>query len=558
MCKKFQKVDFVKIFISFSLMCIGLFHEFLACAAGVVLAVYLCIYALKNKNIKIYINLTGVAVLMIVLFYGLSTFWAIDSGSAIIGFFKFLPVLLFLLVLMQQKTDCGDYFDIVTYVACFMTVVSSILMQFSALSKWFSVSGRLAGFFQYSNTFAVFLLFALVAVITKTKHSYTDFVMIPILLFGIIYSGSRTAFVLTLSAVCVQIIFDKNKKRRLVLLSTVVLIVSAAVLYAAVTHNFNSVGRFLTISLSESTFVGRFLYFKDALPVILKHPFGLGYMGYNYLQYSFQTGVYTVRFIHNDFLQLMLDIGWLPTAVFIAAIIKSFFKKGVSIRKRLLLFVVCAHTLFDFNFQYVAFFMLFILLLDYKDGEQKEISVSKFFSLITASVVSLLFIYMSIAQALSYFKQHELSNQIYPWNTQNHIAMLTASDESNKEKIADKIIKDNGYVALAYNVKAHRAYSKGDFKNVIKFEKKAITVSPFTYEAYEEYCRMLINGIYLYEKSGDKYSADVCRKELKNVSVQLASLPNRQSELGKMIKDQPKTELPDEIIKYIEAMDYEK
>ena len=46
-------------------------------------------------------------------------------------------------------------------------------------------------------------------------------------------------------------------------------------------------GRFLTTSLHSSTLLGRLLYAQDALPVILRHPFGLGYRSYTYMQGSF-------------------------------------------------------------------------------------------------------------------------------------------------------------------------------------------------------------------------------------------------------------------------------
>lgn len=554
MGESIRKIDFIQIFLVISFFAVGLFHEFTACIAGFVLVAYLCRTVMQKKSLTIYVNLASISVFAIVVFYGISAFWALDSGSAVLGFFKFLPLLFFILILMQKKETPDDYLHIVPYAACGMTVLSFLLMQIPALQDWFSVSGRLSGFFQYANTFAIFLLAALIIVATKERHTKVDLVLIPILLFGIVASGSRTVFALMLLALFVLIITSKNKKYSFLLLAAIVLVVGAAAIYAAVTQNFSTIGRFLTTSLTESTFVGRLLYFRDALPVILRHPFGLGYMGYNYLQYSVQTGVYTVRFIHNDFLQLMLDIGWLPTALFVAAIIKAFFKKGASLRKRLLLFVIAAHTCFDFNFQYLAIFMLFLLLLDYKDGEAREIQVSKAVCGICAAVASALCLYMGLAQSLTYFKQYALSDRLYPWNTQNHIALLeNANDDA--DSLADKIIQNNGYVALAYRVKAVNAFSAGDFEQVMEYQNEAIDVAPFFYETYEEYCYMLINGIFLYERAGDTYSAEVCREELLSVVEQLQSLPDKQSKLGKMIQDQPETELPSEIMEYVEAME---
>lgn len=554
MCKQVKKVDFIEAFIIFSTMLIGLFNEFLACAAGVIICIYLLILSMKQRKTVFYINITSISVFAIVLFYGLSTFWAVDSGEALIGFFKFLPLALFVILAMQKSEPLDSFFRYIPISAVFMTAVSTVLMQIPALKSYFSVAGRLSGFFQYSNTFALFLLISVIIIATKDKLTVADFLMLPILLFGIIYSGSRTAFALMIVTVLALIIFKKNNRHRIVLAALVTAAIVLSALYALFTDNFYSIGRFLTISLTESTFVGRLLYFKDALPVILKHPFGLGYLGYSYMQHSFQTGVYSVRYIHNDFLQLFLDIGWIPTLLFISAIIKSFLKKGASLRKRLLMFIITAHTCFDFNFQYIAIFIIFILLLDYKDGTEKEIGVSKFAVITVTALLTASFTYIGIAQTLLYCKQYDTANRVYPYSTQCDIVLLQTQSNKDAAKTADKIIKSNKYVDFAYRIKAREAYSNGDFKNVIDNEKKAIEVAPFTYEIYEEYCYMLINGIYLYNKTGDKYSSDICRKELAATVEQLQNLTEKQSRLGKMIKDQPNTELPEEIIQYVETL----
>lgn len=554
-----KKFDFLTLFLIGSLYTVGLFHEFIACVAGVILCIYLSIYVYRNKKLNIYINVSSIAICLISLFYGVSCFWALDSGLAFFGFLKFLPLFLFLLVLMQQQKSVEEYFEIIPYIASIMVVVSAVLMQIPALTKWFSVAGRLSGFFQYSNTFALFLLMSLIILATKENYAKIDLLLVPVILFGIIYSGSRTVFVLMVVSVLALIIFNKNKKYKFILFGGVLAVVGFAILYATITDNFSSIGRFLTLSLKESTFVGRLLYFQDALPVILKHPFGMGYLGYHYYQHSIQTGVYTVKFIHNDFLQLMLDIGWIPVIIFVIAILKSFFKKDASLQKRLLILVVSAHTCFDFNFQYVAIFMLFVMLLDYKDGNKKEIIVAQPLNTIIAIILSFTFVYVGIAQMLTYFENYDISNKLYPWNTENHMAILSESSElSGKEKLADQVIANNGYLALAYDVKAKIAYSKGDFSKVIEYKEKSIETSPFTYSSYEDYCYMLINGIYLYEKYNDEYSADICKKELVLAAQKLSENSENLSELGKMIKDQPRVHLPDEIIEYIEELDYEK
>ncbi len=66
---------------------------------------------------------------------------------------------------------------------------------------------------------------------------------------------------------------------------------------------------------------------------------------------------------------------------------------------------------------------------------------------------------------------------------------------------------------------------------------------------------MLASGIELYKKAGDTKSAEVCKKELKNLSVFLTAANDKVSFFGKRIYDQPTTELPKDLKDYIEAME---
>ena len=207
----------------------------------------------------------------------------------------------------------------------------------------------MAGFFEYPNTFALFLLLGLIVLGTAEKLHLRDLFLATVLLFGLFKTGSRTVFFLLLCcALCIGI-FRKNKKLRI----AVAILTGAAVVLsltvAFLTDNMQTVGRYLTSSLSSSTLLGRLLYYKDALPIILHHPFGLGYKGYYYMHPSFQTGVYSVLYVHNDFLQLLLDVGWLPAGLMGIAVSKAFLQRGASLRTRLLLFALVAESMVFFD-----------------------------------------------------------------------------------------------------------------------------------------------------------------------------------------------------------------
>ncbi len=540
-----------------SLVCIGLFHEYLACVASVCLLVYLAVLIRRQGALHIKKNLTGLFLLLLVAGYLLSCLWAVDIGMAFIGFLKFLPVLLFWLALIQKPGSTETLLSILPPLATAMTVVSIVGMNLPFSAFFFSVAGRLAGFFQYPNTFAALLLIAELMVVMRDTHSWRDYVYFAVLVGGILYTGSRAVFLLALVANVVAIFFSKDKRFRWSVLITAAAVAVAGVAYMLLSGNTALMDRLLSISFTESTFVGRLLYYQDALPTIAQRPFGLGYLGYLYLQRGFQTGVYSVRCIHNDFLQVLLDVGWIPFVAMVSAVIATLKSKRVTKQKKLLLVVLALHSAFDFDLQYIAMFFLFVLLLDPERGEDVKLSLSRrrAMAMSTCIVAAVGCLYMGVTLAFARFGLAEVSYHMYPANTENACKLLSkAEDIKDANVIADEILARNKYVVEAYKVKARGAYAAGDFGALMKIKRQAIQLAPFEYKEYEEYAHMLVRGIALYSQSKDKYSVEACRQELVWIRRELQSLPSRQSALGKLIDDQPTTQLPQEIDQHIAGM----
>ena len=161
-------------------------------------------------------------------------------------------------------------------------------------------------------------------------------------------------------------------------------------------------------------------------------------------------------------------------------------------------------------------------------------------------------LYFSVALALSHFKQWEIADEMLPFNTENKIHMLEKeSDITDANDMANEILKQNTATYIPYSIKAKYCYSQGDFTGLMENKHEVFEKNPFEYAEYEEYCGMLINGIALYTKSGDLQSARICGEELIATKTRLAENEEKLSDLGRKIKDQPKTVLPDEILKYI-------
>ena len=229
--------------------------------------------------------------------------------------------------------------------------------------------GRLGGFFQYANTMALYILIAIVVhlfsmemVGEQRKEKAIYFGKLLIMVAGLMWTGSRTTLAMF---VLILIWFGIRQKRYKLTAGIIGGTAAAAVIALAAFGKFSSFARIFTISAYNSTFWGRFLYWQDAIPVILSHPFGIGYGGYMRIQPAIQTGVYVTRYIHNDYLQIALDHGIIAMLAFVALLIRSI-SASVKSRDELrstLLIMIAVHAAWDFDLQYYAITALLLLLL---------------------------------------------------------------------------------------------------------------------------------------------------------------------------------------------------
>ena len=554
--EKTERGIFLPVFMIICFFSVGLFHNSAVYTAGVVLCIYLIASVVKKGGFRLYINLSSVAVAVLAASYLLSCLWAVDGGGAFLGFLRYCVLLVFALAVMQVKKCVREsIFLIFAYSAVGMTVVSAVLMQFDATDSLFSVAGRLSGFLQYPNTFAVLLLCAMLIILTKEKIMHFDYAMLAVLLFGILYSGSRIVFALTVVLVIAAVFTRPGKKVKVVLSISLLLAVVAAVAYGAVSGNIYNLARFLTIDLAESTFVGRILYWIDALPLLLRYPFGMGYLGYYYVHTSIQSGVYYLSYVHNDFLQLMLEVGIVPAGLFVAAIVKSFFRKGAGKRNRFLILALCAHSFFDFDMQFV--FVLFILLmcLGLDGGKAININGANIALPCVSGALGILLLYFTVSQTAYYTGNPKLAYAMHKSDTQAALNLLVNEDDPEEMyRLAEEILSRNEYSYLANSAMGNCYFSQGDVPSAMEYKREAIRLAPFEYDEYEQYCEMLVYCYDAYKSMGDEASAEYIKNELASVVGLLEESEERLSPLGKKIKDQPKSSLSGEISLYVKEI----
>lgn len=532
----------------------GLYYEGLCAIYSVALLLWLVLYS-KKEQIIYRRNASTAAIVALFAGYLITPLWAVDHGLSLWGIAKILPLALFAVCLMQcsiqqRNTLLCD----LPVLGSIMVLASCILRFIPALTDFFIINGRLGGFFQYPNTFASFLLVGMVVVFfDKQKRLIVRMGESTILALGSMQAGSRAVVLISIPVVLVSILCQKEKRPAALLLGSLALGIAAGIL-AAKAGNSSAADHLTEMSANASTFLGRLLYWRDALPVCLKHPFGLGYLGYYFMQGSFQSGVYSVRWAHNDLLQILLDVGWIPTVLCVVAAWKAVRCKCNSAMQKMALVACLAHALCDFDLEYISMFMIVLLTLDWESGRAVALKTPGV-GVGVAVLLAAFSAWIGTTSALTVLHRDTAAVRIYPWNTFSQIRLLTEDTDANAlaERSA-QIIRQNRYSAVAWNAQALVAWQRGDISEMVYAKRKAMSCNKYDIAEYTDYIDKLLDGAARYERAGQHENALLCMEEAKQVPQYLSDTRSRTSALAWKIADVPQLELPQEYIDRLAAL----
>lgn len=511
---------------------------------------------LRAKKIYISKSMTSISISLFVFMYFIVWLWAVDRGMAFMGAMKFFPVAVFLF-LICQKEERENLIALLPLLGSLMTIFSFVMMQFEIFKPSVTVAGRLAGFFQYPNTYAVFMLVCLLISIFRLNFKQLDWLEILYIIveiFGIYMSGSRTVFALTIFSL-ILVLAARKEKLKMLLGIFLVFGVIAGILF------FTEDGRELVLRISGmstgfSTFFGRILYVQDAVKLILKHPLGLGYYGYYFMQQEIQTGVYSVANAHNELIQAMLDIGIIPGIFLYIGIVKSIFSSRTEARNKIVLTVLLLHSLFDYDLQFLIMWYVLILFIDLGTIKEYKISgLTKTVSAIVGAAVIGCAVSVGLSDLFYIINDFSKAEQMYEGNTLAKIDSLSEieSVEELQEK-ADEILKENEHVAIAYSAKARALFSQGDVEGFIKNKLTALQRAPYQYEEYTDYLDTLAYCVGEYIQKKDMDSAKSCLLRAEQVPGMLETVKKKTSMLGWKIKDRPEVTLSQEYFDLIDEM----
>lgn len=547
----------------------GGYFCFVSAAAGIVLMAVITCRLIWSRSFYIVFGWNLAAAVILPLGYFVVGFWAVDTGMFLLGVVKFLPVFLYFIALCQIGPEEKErLICLLPVFGSLMTLISFIMMQFPALQPYAAVGERLAGFFQYPNTYALFMLVCMLISIYQVggaisgkectyeretaytgllrngKRGWEHFIHILIALLGIGLSGSRIVIVLAVFSFLILAVSQKGFRKYGILCVAVFAFLSFVLVLCGLGEEV--IKRLSSIENASISFKGRLLYGQDAVKIIADHPFGLGYYGFYFLQKEVQSGVYSVVNVHNEFVQMMLDIGILPALVLYGALIRSLISKGISARERLVLLVITIHSLFDFDFQYLVMCFVLFLFLEQKNIRKIEVhELGKGAAALLFILTCVLCIPTGISDFFYIYNEPQKAVKFYDGNTLAAVELMAQTNDAVKmEQLADKILENNTHVSAAYRVKAYSEFSRGNIEKFVEYELTAIGLEPYWYEEYVNYLDRLVLCAESCLQKSETEKAIFCLERAEEIPGMLEEVKERTSRLGWETKYRPKVTLP--------------
>lgn len=516
----------------------GGIYSFSVFFAGAFLSVLYFIRLNKSKKSIIVKNHLYYGTLCLCFSAVCSMIFALDKGMAFLGVLRVFVCFVWMLYLMQLSEKERDFLlSIVPDIGSVMTVLGILSYPIPMLRVFLWQAGRFGGFFQYSNSCALFFILGIFILILNSKTDRKNLFKITLLIAGVFLTGSRGGMII-LICFLLWVVITKKQYRKLLITELAVLL-STGFVYGYVSGNFQNIARIFTVFRLPGTLYGRILYMIDAVPVILKHPLGIGYMSYAVIQPSIQTGVYTSKFVHNDWLQFTLDYG-LPFVLILIIIVLIQLVKGKQEKwKKILLVLILSYSLLEFHLQYFSIIMILPLLFDFQDDKaiiQRRGVVLE--NQIIVTFASVVFLYFGIAGVLSYAGMEEASLSMYPYDTQTITSLLEKETEKEQaENLAKRLCKLNPYESLSYNVLCYSSLMDGNIKDAISYKLKVLEIERFQMEHYSDFEQMIKMIQQQYHDDG--LLMEFCEDSLETMYLLLEDTQKNVSPIAYMIRDIP-------------------
>lgn len=491
----------------------------------------------------------------------LSALTGIDCGESIYGLLRLITILVMEMAVQQlEERDKKAFLYTIPFTGIFL-LMGCFFHNFSIFQGWVSGIGRFNGSFGYSNTMALFLLLGIII----AEHFYRRGrrVIQLVLAVGVLATGSRTAFVILCGYLV--FIFVRYKGRNKNILFVFSGIVGLIGFISVSGGNLHGMSRFLKLGINASTFQGRLLYWEDAIRMLAKKPVGLGYMGYFYFQQVEQTGVYSVRFVHNEWIQWVLDYGILAGIGLAMYLYHQCKWRNIPAPDKELMCVIAIYSFFDFHMQF--FSIIFIALMLIPKGnvtwmcgwERKKQRMWKYGLLCGTGLSLCLCIATGIAE---YYADVEDYNQAVKWNpfsAQYKQQLLLQSENLEAADIyADSLLGKNKYLYAAYLIKSNAAAQKGQLDNFIENRRKVLRLRKYKVNEYEEYFEILFNWYLNSYENGNMKEREMCLAAMKEIPELITDVKRKTSLRAYRIQEKPEIAFKNDYINLIKQIEGSK
>jgi O-antigen ligase len=254
----------------------------------------------------------------------------------------------------SAKTERAIFISLISIAVLGLLAFFSIIYIPGAVIE---TTNRLQSVIQYANTTALLMFIG----ILYSVHSYISHKKIGKLICCLIFAvtllltGSRTSLMVALAVCTLYAMIMAGRRGKIIVAGSVVLAVCAVAGFSLITDI-----RIFRISFFEATLVERYITFQDAISMMRGNwLLGIGTGNWQQWQFLYQSAPYEVKFIHNYYLQLLLDGGFLAPLLFFAATLPAIIK-GISAKNlhAFILIAVMMQAFLDFDLIFSAVAMI--------------------------------------------------------------------------------------------------------------------------------------------------------------------------------------------------------
>ncbi len=452
--------------------------------------IFLAILVHMQKGIYMERSLTTLFLTGLFVLYGVTCFYAIDRGMALMGALKVMLYLALYMLYTQLYTE--DFKEKLLSAVIYSALVAAVIGIFAFLNPQLGElliqNGRLGGVFQYANTYGLFCLVGILLVIRRQDKSFFEVWSIAILVFAMILTFSRSIILMGLMVIIVGILMErKHFMHHFAGLLSGGLI---AFTFIKVLRLESISTRLADTSMETSEWVTRIVYYKDALKMIGKFPFGTGYMGYAYMERAYQTSsTYQVKFVHSNLLQYALDIGILGALMCCLFLLVQLFSNKMDLLLKLVFMTICLHGLIDFDFEFP--YVLILMLIVIGVNSEKILYFKKLKGLQFGILLSLIGIYgyMIFPTVLAFDDDYEKAIALYPIYSEAQVKMIKKMKEQDEEgaRLAETMIKRNVYCVEAFAYLRDYYYGMEVYEKAKVMAQRTIEINPLNIKHVEIY-----------------------------------------------------------------------